>query len=758
MVTGLAIAGLVVAVISIIASVTFTILSARKTAPEQESDMSAATIDDVQATRTNEGAVVPVVYGTCRISGNIIWYANLINETTYLFAETASVSGFRYFLDLWQAICFGKVELLGVFVNNEKVVDIGVMEPNWTFLQMQFSDGETNTIPSQFFGDGPGEFINKLPGIAHIYLNSYLLGENNTVVPTIHFLVKRILETPLTNQNMDSGSNPAAVVWDLLKLSGVPDNKIDQVSFQAAADFWFAKDYGINFSVNSITQLQDLVKRAIGGLDGILTTNTDGKFIIKIKDPDSDPVDSISDDDYIDFKAKRTTYAQVANDFKATFKDEEQDYTTRTVVAQNQAAIMINENIVTEAIDLNIFTKVAAASKRLTEIMKNWSYPALEIDVETHLGLSELLPGDKVEVSNTKLGIISADFWITEINKKDLDKNEFGFRARQVTETLFDDIFQPSGGSYNVPQVSTLEEFDNVRFFELPYTSQYGFEVALLCLVNREKGFETSFKLQISQVIDSGYQDMAVFSNFSQAGFLAEEYPLTRNIDLEQGILYTPALKDPRFNTISGAELFTMPRYAIIGDEILAFQTVTNEGSDVRLTNVIRNLFNTTRAIHTIGQQIFLVNLGANVLQGIPFSSFYAKAIPQFGADIFDPSLVTPILVTLTNKAKKPRPPGYVLVTRIGSSITVEIWPNTPDIDGFGNGLPSIVLTPSSPPYPFNGDFLLDYETGTLVLTTTSIGNFTKSGAFTLTINARRFNLSSEDYTVSVGATDGEYS
>lgn len=757
MALGLAIAGLVIGVLSAIASVTLAILSARRSAPEQESDLSPATLDDVQATKTNEGMVVPLVYGTVRLGGNIVWYGNLISETTFLIGEVTQVSGFRYFLDLWQAICFGKVELLGAYVNNEKVTDLGVQEPIWTFLQMQFSDGETNTTPSQFFGEGPGEFINSLPGIAHIYWNSYLLGENNTTVPTINFVVRRILETPITNQNMDSGSNPAAVVYDLLKISGVPDSKIDLPSFQAAADFWFAKDYGINLQITGITAFQDIVKKVIGGLDGVLTTNTEGKFVLKIKDPDAAPAETLSDDDYIDFKSKRVTYAQIPNDFKAQFKDEEQDFTTRTVVAQNQAALFINENIVTESIDMTIFRKIEPASRRLTEIMKNYSYPALEIEVETHLGFSELLPGDKVRCSNSKLGIISADFWITEITRKDLDKNEFGFRARQVTESIFDDVFQIQGGSLATPQISVLEELDNVRMFELPYMSQYGFEPAFVVLANRQKGFENSFKVQISQTELSGYSDFGVFSSYSQAGNIAEAYGITRRIDNNVGILYTPALKDPIFGNLSEAEWFTTPRYAIFGNEIVAFRTVTNEGSNVRLGGIIRGLFNTPVESHTLGQQIFLVNLGGNVLEGIQLSSFWYKILPSFQGRFLDPSEVTPIQVTVSNKAKKPRKPGHVKVTRTGTTIDVEIYPSTPDIDGYGQGIPSVVATFGNPPYPFTGELLLDWETGNTILTTTTLYSFTKSGAFTFTVNSRRFGMTSDAYTVSVGASDGVY-
>ena len=758
LVTGLAIAGAILSVISIVTSVTFAIISARRSPPDQTSNLSPATLDEIKATLTAEGTVIPLVYGTNRLPGNVIWYGNLATETTFLIEAVTAVSGFRYFIDMWQAICLGKVTLDGVYVNSEKVEDLGVMEPIWTFLSYQFSDGETNYTPSQFFGEGPGEYINSLPGIAHVYFNAYLIGENTTTVPNINFVVTRVLETPINHQNLDSGSNPAAVIYDLLRFAGVPASKIDEDSFNTAADFWYEKDYGVNFAVTQLSDLQAIIKKITNGLDANLSPNTEGKLVLKIRDPESASTETLSDDDYLDFKAKRVTYAQIPNDFKARFRDEEQEYTTRTVVAQNQAALFINENMVTESVDLTFFTKKEVASKRITEIMKNYSYPALEIDVETHLGFSELLPGDKVTVTNTKEGIISADFWVSEISKKDLDKNEFGFKARQVTESLFDDIFEIQGGSLATTQKSVLEEFDNVRVWELPYTDEYGFEPAFLVLVNREKGFETSYKVSISQSMGSGYQDMGVFSSFAQAGFLAEEYPVTNSIDWERGILYTPALKDPIFETITNGEWFTTPRYALMGNEIVAFKTVTNEGENVRLSNVIRGKLNTPHESHSIGQQIFLFNLGGNVLQGVQFSAFYLKAIPQFQSDTFDPSDVTPISVSLTNKAKKPRKPGLVIATRSGSDVTVEIFPNTPDVPGgFGDGIPSIISTPSAPPYPYEGDLLVDYETGNETLTTATSTTFSKAGAFTLTVNSRRFNQTSDDYQVSVGASDGEY-
>jgi len=340
-----------------------------------------------------------------------------------------------------------------------------------------------------------------------------------------------------------------------------------------------------------------------------------------------------------------------------------------------------------------------------------------------------------------------------------MNKNEFSFKCRQVTESLFDDVFEILGGSENVPLDFTLAEFSNVRVYELPYTEQFGFETAFAFLVNREKLFETSFLVQVSETAPSGYVDTAVVSRFAQAGFLAEEYPdTTFEIDETQGILYTPATRDPLFETITQADWLDSQRFALIGNEILYFREVANEGNDIRLSGIIRGRLQTPKETHAISSQIFIFDFADNVLDGISFTTFYSKPVAQFNANQYDPSLITPILTTAVSRAKKPRIPGFVTATRTGSTIDVSIWPNTPEIPGFGVGDPSVVLSPGPAPYSFIGEILVQYDSSEIVLTTTTLTSFTRAGAFTLTIYHKRFNLLSDPYIISVGASDGEYS
>jgi len=113
--------------------------------------------------------------------------------------------------------------------------------------------------------------------------------------------------------------------------------------------------------LNSMSDIGTLTKKILNALDAAIAENSAGKIVLKIRDPLSSVVDTLTDDDYLDFKPKRVTYDQIPNDFKATFRDEDQDYTTREIGDQNQAALYLSGNTVTESIDLKIFRNCATS-------------------------------------------------------------------------------------------------------------------------------------------------------------------------------------------------------------------------------------------------------------------------------------------------------------------------------------------------------------------------------------------------------------
>lgn len=726
----------------------YAILSAQKNKPDE---MNPASLDSFNVTRAQEGLAVPLIYGRVRTPGNIIWYGDL--QTEEIESEPAEggkgfmgggggesqVTGYKYYLSVWEAISFGQISLIKTYIDDA--------ENTVQAANIIFNDGTTSGYPTNV------PKANKLPGIAHIYYDTWYLGDNSSTVPTVHFVVERILPSTLPNANLATGSNPAAVIYDLLIQGGVSPSLIDLDSFTDAANFF---TLGLNVIFTQQTGVSEAIERILKYVDALLYVAPDGKYALKIEDPSDSFAAELTELEFLEFSLNRKTWGQVPNDFHATFLDESQAFTQRVVVAQNPAGITLAKSRITQSIDLKCYRDLNSASKRLFEIMKRASYPAAEVRIKTTLKYSELLPGDVIRLSHADYGIVAADYRVKEVDAAGLEKNEITLIASQQVETLFDDVYVDGGGSGWAPGDIAPVELTHVRLFELPYNSITQAMPAFVVLAARENLKETAFTIMTSAVADSGFRTVQLFRQFSQYGTLAAEYPAaTRTIDDEIGIEFTVFQDDPQFDTLTRSALFTTNRVAIIDDEIIAFQIVTAlGGGQFRLSGCIRGVMGTTKATHAIGAAIWLAYLADNIFVKSNIETFYYKVIPRHGNRSLDAGDVTATLATITYKARVPRNPGRIIATRSGNTISINLWPSSPSIRGAGDDPPSVV--DSKPPFPLIGDFEVTWLSTTVFFDTADFF-ITQSGAVTITIKSRINGYLSSGKAIVVGASNGVY-
>jgi len=642
-------------------------------------------LDSFQINQNQEGSVVPMVWGKVRISTNFLWYGNLETEPVYSKGggkggSKKTISGYRYYLDMWHAICQGP---------NVTISDVYIQDKKHTIAELPVTSYDVNDGSQATFPTEPGAYAAALNPVVHISLNRYLLGVNVSTAPTLHFIVERTSDAPLLlanpeKINMTNGVNPAAIVWDLLRASGVPSSSIDVTSFEAAAEEWYSKGYGLNITLNKQQEVRNHIKKIQSYVDFALRVDENDKFIIHAFTDSEASVDTLNTEDFNEFKFSRRTWDDCFTDFRANFTDQDADYTQRTLRVRNPAVHNMIGHDRQKTIDLTAYRDSEAASQRLHEVMKRMSYPEAQIQCKVSAKFSGINVGEIVTINHDDYAISAAEYRVTSKTEGSIDTNDINLTLTQYIEGLMDDNYGVAGRTSWVQSHYGAAAPANQRIIELPYTGTYQEEPAYLCMCERA-GQETGFEMMYSVTSggDFGVHQSASF--FSELGTVSAEYPIdTRTIDDDVGLTFTRAVA-PTFDSVSRAALFAEPRIGVLYDpssdefEIIAFQTVTPlGGTSYQLTGVIRGLLNTEKQTWAVGKELWLVHVGDNIMTNIMAGTFYVKLVPFLDNYTADESGCAEITVNYAATARTPWPPYLVRTVGNGAgTFTATIWPTT---------------------------------------------------------------------------------
>ncbi len=711
-----------------------------------DSGMSPASLDSFQITLADEGTPVPQIFGRVRIRGNIIWYGNLktveVKEKGGKGGSKKVTVGYKYYLDVWQTICMGPASIVKMYIDDKEKEVVSDDE--------SFNNGTNINYPTQ-----PGEYSSRLKGVAHIFWDQFYLGENRTSVPTVHYVMDCVPNCPLTYVSEAHGINPAAIIYYTLLLGGASATDFNISSFNQAASYWHSKGYGLNISYTKQKEVREYIKQVLSYVGGVYYTDENDLHCIKAFDPNDASEVTVETDDFIEFSFSRRSWEATYNDFRANYTSEEKEFTVRTISVRNSASIKMLGNKYQLSLDLTGFRDLESASRRLYEIMKHESYPYATITCTLPFKYSIYREGSIVTINNTDYGIENAEFRIMKRTIEGVDSNKVSWQLEQVTETLFDDTFNYGGNPIWTNPNYEVAPLTKQAVFELPYNSYTGKNKAVLLLAQREKGFEDGF-IVLKSTTGADYDIVGDFTTFSQYGTLDEEYGTdVYDIDDDVGILYTPYRDDPEFVTIARESLFDGVRYAIVGNEVMTFETVTPEGTNsYRLTGVVRGLFGTLITSHSVGAGIWLTEIRSNVINNIQYSNLYLKYLPHIQSEILDTSLANVLSITFENKAATPWAVTRIEGVRSGGEVIITWWPAIKDGIGAGDLDASQI---DSSLFEYEGFFQYSNNGGDYIdIDDTSI-TLTQSGQFTFSVRAVEGGFTSDVVTVTVGADDGIY-
>ncbi|MFR3457210.1 MAG: phage tail protein [Bilophila wadsworthia] len=603
--------GLIIAAVTIGATVATT-LFAKGPRSTKGADMAPANLDAFRLTTAEEGTVIPRVFGTVRLPGNLLYYGNLSSEPEYEETTVGGkggkkkkqkvLQGYHYRMDVWQGIGMGPLELVGVYQDDRLLTEQGGAI---SCAEQVWNNGTGAFYPAQ-----AGPYASRLPGVSHIWLRQFYLGFNVSMMPTLHYVVRFCGDIPLEHAILSNGVNPAAIILQLLLDAGASWSSIDKPSFSAAASFWAQKGYGLNIVFSRQKPVRDHIMQVLGAVGGWLIERADGTLSLRAPDPDVAPSATLGEGDFLEgsFSFKRAAWDTTWNDLSGKFTDAAQDYSERAVTANNAASIQLLGLRRKKSVDLTAFTDRSAAQRRIEELRDVESYPAASFSFDVSRDYAHIEQGQILEITHPRFGLSGVRVRVLEVVRGNLSENRISIQARQVVERL-SGTFVPPGETlpdpmapptvvyppvtgippWSAPDLSPVP-LRHARLFELPRNPETGSEPVVLVLAARELLSEEGVLVERSAT-NADYSPVGLLSApWAQYGTLAEAYPAsTLAVDDTQGLLYRPYKEDPAFGPVSRTDLFGARRMALVGDELMLFQTVVLEGSETtRLSGVVR--------------------------------------------------------------------------------------------------------------------------------------------------------------------------
>ena len=773
--------GLLIAAVTV-GAVAATTIFARSPRVSRGSDMAPANLEAFRLTTAEEGTVIPRVFGTVRLAGNLLYYGGLTSVPEY--EETRSggkgggkktqkvLQGYHYFMDVWQGVGMGPLELVAVYKDDRLLEGVGGTAGAIECAEQTWNNGTQSFYPAQ-----AGVYASRLPGVAHVWLRQFSLGFNVSSLPTLHYVVRFCGSIPLNDALLPNGTNPAAIILQLLLDAGAPLYSIDMDSFSHAATFWKGKGYGLNVVFSRQKPLRDHIAQILGTVGGWLVERADGTLSLRAPDPDAPSVATLGEGDFLEgsFSFKRASWNSTWNELTGKFIDAAQDYTERAVTANNAASIQLLGMRRTKSVDLTAFTDRAAAQRRLEELRDVESYPAASFSFDVPRDFGTIEQGQVLTISHARFGISGVRVRVVEVVRGGIGENRISVQAAQVVERLTGTFVNPGEElpepgeqpAVNYPVIIGIPKWtapdltpvtlSDVRLYELPRNAVSGTEPALLVLAAREKGTEEGLLVERSST-GTDYVSMGVLNApWAQHGTLEDAYPAdTLEIDDERGILYRPSKEDPAFGPISRTALFEARRMALVGEELLLFQTVTLEGpAFVRLSGVVRGYMNTPVQEHAKGEAIWLFHQpgSGNVLSGFTVGQHRLKLRPVSGDVVLGADETAARSVTLSGRARTPWPVAGLRAERLGEAVGISWSPVDVGMGGAGTG----TETENEPvPATFGGDFVVRVAGVERAVSGDAL-SVSRTGAFSVSVTARQGGYVSVPATLTVGGADGLY-
>lgn len=645
---------------------------------------------------------IQVLAGTSRISGpNVLWYGDLktspIKKVTKTgFSSKKTTIGYRYYMGVQLGICHGPDVILRGVKIGDKMAWTGTSTGGAISIDkptlfggdengsggisgtLRFYPGTLTQAPSDYLIDQVGaELVSPIRGVSYAVMEGMYIG-NSSSPQAVAFDVSRFPKSPDDRygeyEQIGLDANPAFFIYEML-VNGMYGadlgfTSIDVNSITAAAKILHEEGLGVSVAIDSSSAVGDVVDEVLKVIQG--SHNTDpatGALKLKLirNDYVADDLPVLTPSIVKNLTGfTRGSLETAVNELKVKFTSIEDDFTERTVIAQNNGLRIHKGDSDSQTMTMSMISTRDNAAKVAMREMTAISVPLATCKAECTRAPAHSEVGDVVRLTWPDLGIENMVMRVTGV---DLGAPQDG----SVRLTLVQDVFGVfmsvyADGSERTWVKPTFESTDISRYdiVDAPVILTTNQTTGSVLVVAENPGVAMDYQLQVRGEVDSDYVDAGgmpftpLFSTTTAMGTGWTDVSL---------VLSGPSAE---LTSITAEEvrqgLGLMLIVSSAGKEWISYQTAAaGNSTTVTLGLVNRGLFNTKPLPHPPEARAWAVSEGYGVTdwQYARSESVSLRMLPrtQTGVLDVDEAVVHSYSVSGANMA--PWAPGRVRVNGV---------------------------------------------------------------------------------------------
>lgn len=374
------------------------------------------------------------------------------------------------------------------------------------------------------------------------------------------------------------------------------------------------------------------------------------------------------------------------------------DFKQTDVIARDPANQNLRERVSHKTIQLGMFTNEENALWAADRIVKREGYPGAAVRFKANRNAFRLEPGDAFRLTYSQYGISQMIFRVARITEEGPESEEINIDAVEDVNYLSQSA--EIGAPYTSPvqRDTQLDKLNRTKVVEGPYIVS-GENIEAVTIAGRESLNEIGY-LPYYSLDASSYTNMGPVRTYAVHGLLVAEYSAdTHDIDDEIGFEIDFSNADvSKIESIARAFMLAGSNLALLGDEIISFQTITPvAGVRYKIEGVYRGRFDTVPETHSAGTSFyFLGTKGRGRFQNanfIPGVTRHFKLIPFNNVKVGSITLADQNDLSFDGRSRKPYQPESLRVNDVGIRPTydgtgdlVVTWAPKHRTDGAGMG------------------------------------------------------------------------